>query len=293
MKLLDEKVKLTISELHEFLSKPNVGQNYYHDPIEKIHELLKADKLKKSIFRQFDYLSIWYGDQFIYNGLTHSKYSTHETKNASNGYETLVISNILAQQYPENPPILLFDKVMYWLANCVVQKWYRESEELISIINEGLTSIFLKGGLKHKTAAWFILRVSNLAFTKDLNYSALNYPGDMNVYQTVLDFWNSEDLLLVDELVTQLCDFHLKNSVFGNKNSDDDLLIEFSRPVEFLHVYEVLCWLNVREMKGIDNPSSFSHPLMQLPINNIKATTAAIENSELFVRVKQKLETQN
>ena len=123
---------------------------------------MKSVSPLKSIFRQFDYLNIWYGNSFINRNLNGEEFKNFEIKNVSNGYETIIISNIIAQQYPNNPPKLLFEKVSYSLANCITKKWYTQSKELLDIINEGLGTKFLKGRLSFKSAAWFIIVIAKL-----------------------------------------------------------------------------------------------------------------------------------
>ena len=146
MELLEEKIEFTRQELEQWFSNPDCENNYYQKRVSEIEDRLKNGTSLKSIFRQFDYLEIWYSKKIVSNELINQTSIAAKMKNASNGYETIVISDLIAQEYPNNPPKLIFQKVSYWLANCTIQKWYSQSRELIDIINKGLTTKFLKGG---------------------------------------------------------------------------------------------------------------------------------------------------
>ncbi len=151
-----QKVKETIAELTEWLDKPTRKEEDYQKRIDEINEGIKCDKLKKSIRLQFEYLDNWYSTNFVYELLTAND-TTFKVDACTNGYYSQVISCKFSDIYPNNPSQPAFDKSAYWLANCLSQKWYQESEILIEIINIGLHTKFLDGGWDIKTASWFIL----------------------------------------------------------------------------------------------------------------------------------------
>lgn len=199
--------------------------------------------------------------------------------------------------YPKNPPQPAFEKSAYWLANCLSQKWYQESEILIEIINEGLHTKFLDGGWDIKTASWFILEIANNGFQKSIDLSGLNYPKDMGVYQKALDNWDTENLTLLDDIISGLCDFHLNEASHGDLSDHaskrDPMFLQFSSTRWFVYAFEILAWLSIREKKGIKNPEKFSHPLMNIELNKSAKESAPMPKSELFKEVMAKLSSQN
>ena len=110
----------------------------------------------------------------------------------------------------------------------------------------------------------------------------------MGVYQEAIDFWNSNDLDKIDRIVSKLCDFHLEQATFGDP--DDNMRIQFSRVVEFVYAFEILSWLSIREMVGLKNPTTFSHPLMKMRLNSLPEKISEIQLSDLFIQTKAKLE---
>jgi hypothetical protein len=60
--------------------------------------------------------------------------SSYRNDLVSNGYHTLFISDIPADQYPNNPPHLLFENVAWRLADCIIHKCYKEDGILVNII---------------------------------------------------------------------------------------------------------------------------------------------------------------
>lgn len=109
MNSTEQKVKETVAELKVWLDKPTRKEEDYQKRIEEINEELKSEKLKKSIRLQFEYLSNWYSDNFVYESLT-TGYTTYKIDACANGYHILVIK--LAKGTSALPQYELFDKVM-------------------------------------------------------------------------------------------------------------------------------------------------------------------------------------
>jgi hypothetical protein len=283
--LTEQKIKETISELKEWLEKPLSKESYTVYGIDKVEAKLKETRIPKSIINGFDSLNNWYSNNFVYDMLTQGT-SKHTVELCANGYHILTLFDILVDKY-SNPTGLLFDKVAYWLANCVIVKWYDKSKILIDITNKGLTTNFLKGGLDFKLSSWFILHVLCKGFGKFIDYRKYNYPVNMGIYQKSLDNWNTNDLQLLNNIVSEMCDFHLENATYGDGENTAD--IQFGHSEWFVHAFEILSWLSIREMNGIKNPDKFSHPLMGLALNQLPEKKLPFPDNELFERVMQKL----
>ncbi len=211
----------------------------------------------------------------------------------SNGYHAIYLAEILSEKYSNNPPSPTFDQASWWLANCIIQKKYKESEILINIINKGLNTRFLEGGLDFKMAAWFIIEMVNQGFENSIDYTQFNYPEDMGVYQIALNNWNTKDLDLVDSIVSQLCDYHLSQASYGDISDDagynDPMFLQFSTTRWFVYTFEILTWLRIREKAGLNNPEKFTHPLMHLPLNRLDVEEVRFPENELFEKIVRKL----
>ena len=292
MNTTEEKVNLTIRELKEWFEKPNRKEKDYLGVISEIKKMSEEEKIRKSIVNQFEYLDIWYGNNFVYEMLT-KEISSSKRDLITNGYYTLYISDILAEISPNNPPSPMFDKASWWLSNCLIQKWYKESKELVDIINKGLNTKFLKGGLNFKTAAWFIIELVNKCFDNIVDYTQFNYPEDMGVYQVAINNWNTKDLNLVDSIVSNLCNYHLLQASYGDVSEsagyNDPMFLQFSTTRWFVYAFEILTWLRVREKYGLKNPSLFTHPLMHLPLNQLSVEDMPFSENKLFNLIIKKL----
>ncbi len=285
---LKEKEEFTKKELEEWLSKPNCKYEHFDRRINRINSYIKGlDETisSKSIFRQFDYLDVWYSTVYVYKSLI-NKDTSDGVSMASNGYYSIYTANLIAPVYPNNPPYLGFDISTRMLANCLIQKWYKEGEELMRILNTWLQTKSLKGGDSYCLTGWFILELTNLAFDTGFDCQDYNYPEDMGWYEDVFDQWFTENLDTVDSLVSKMCDNHLAQADYDD---DGNTSYEFDWDFEFLYVYEILTWLSLREYTGLKNPEKYSHPMMQYAMNQLPLETVAMPRSQLFLQVVDKL----
>jgi hypothetical protein len=278
-----QKVQEVVSELKDWFNKPNTTDFHFKEPSNQIEVILAASKVEKAVIVDLKTLNNWYGNEFIYRALAENNLSSQPVFFASS-YYTGIIADILAVGYPNNPPKVLFTDMALFLSNCLQAKWYDKSHELIDIINKGLRTKFLKGGLNSAKASWFIVAIANKAFNIAADYSSYNYPGTLGIYQQTLDKWDTTDLLELDRIVTEMCEYHLSQADFNEATP-----LAFSLVKEFVFTYEILTWLSVREKIGISNPESFTHPLMQLPINKLPVQAISFNNIKLFDNVLEKL----
>lgn len=283
MALTEQKVQAVVSELKEWFSKPNAEDFHFKEPSNQIEVILTEPKVQKAVMVDLKTLNNWYGNKFVYRALEENDLSAQPVFFASS-YYVAVIADIFALGYPGNPPKVLFTDLALFLANCLQAKWYDKSHEVIDIINKGLATKFLKGGLNYAKAAWFITEIANKAFDITADYSSYKYPGTLGVYQPALDKWNTTDLAELDNIVSEMCDYHLSQADFNEETP-----LEFSFVKEFVFTYEILAWLSVREKMGIKNPESFSHPLMQLSVNKLPAQPIPFNNIKSFDAILKKL----
>src|SRR5262245_59618350 len=276
------KKQEVIKELGEWFAIPNCKSLYYEEPLSTIQENLQEAKLKKSTWLSFEELGLWYSNNFVYHGLTDHG-ALNPAMPATYGYFVVELTNLMAKSYPNNPLKLNFHKAAYYLANVMIQRWESLTDNMLEWIVNGLATKFLKGGQDYKIAAWFIISLGCKVFNHNLAKEKYNYPSDMGVYQQVLDRWDTEDANEVDKMVSELCDYHLTQATSGD--GKNVLHIQFSFTAEFVYAYEILAWLSLREMNKLENPASYTHPLMQLPINLLPKAITPYQPTELYDRV--------
>jgi hypothetical protein len=285
MNLTEQKLKEAHQELKELLNNDSYKNNL-QDNLKEINVELEEIRIQRSIVNNFKSLNNWYSNCFVYE-LLEDNNTKYKTDACSTGYHVITLYNEFLPQYPNNPRGPAFEDTGYYLANCISEKWYQESEMLLKIINNGLDSGLLKGGLDFKPSAWFIVEMANKGYNIVIDYSKFNYPKSMGVYQEALNNWNTTDLVLLDTIVTKLCDYHLENATYGDGENTAD--IQFDNSARFVYAYEILTWLSIREMIGLKNPEKFSHPLMDLALNKLPTVITPMPKNELFERVLEKL----
>lgn len=289
MTLTEQKVKEAHKELKELLNNDSYKNNLV-DSLNEIEEELEEVKIQRSVVNNFKSLNSWYSNQFIYE-LLDDNFTKSKADAAANGFHIITLYNEFLPKYPNNHRGPAFEDIGYFLGNCLSEKWYKETKELLGIINEGLNTGLLEGGFDLKVAAWFIIDIANKGFDNIIDYSKYNYSKDMGVYQEALNNWNTTDLSLLDAIVTKLCDYHLENATYGD--GENIMHIQFDDCTRFVYAYEILTWLSIREMIGLKNTDKFSHPLMNLALNKLPTIITAMPKNELFEKVLAKVKSQN
>ena len=165
-------------------------------------------------------------------------------------------------------------------------------------------------GQKINSISWFIIDLyteyseswyikANVEHTPKKKYQS---------YQNVLDNWQTEDMLELEKMIYMLCEYHLDkrhDKMIAKRNMDDilggsidnaiDTITKISEegsredwtsreldtdddfPILLVYPYEVIYWLKLRELKGLKNPKTFTHPLMNTPI------------AKMFLNIKEPL----
>ena len=281
----ESKKQEVVKDLGEWFAKPNCEEFYYQEPLETIKGNLSEVKPKKSVWLSFDQLENWYKNSFVLKGLKENGVSDRATF-AAYGYCVAELTSVLAHQFPNNPPNIGFHKTASFLADVINQGWFKEAEKTLDRILEGLETKFLKGGYDFEKAAWFIVSIACKGFDKNLSKEKYNYPKDHGVYQQVIDKWNTSSTEETDKMVSDLCNYHLEQADF-----DENKHYQFSFMNEFVYAYEILSWLSIRKMRGLSNPKTFSHPLMNLSINQLPKTSEPLKIPEMYNEILAKFQT--
>jgi len=98
---------------------------------------------------------------------------------------------------------------------------------------------------------------------RDFDRKNADYPEKMYPYDEVLKNWDTEDGLEVEKYISILATIHLDQTKEQVNEGD---YFEFGDTSRWLFPYEILTWFKLRELKGLKNPTKFTHPLMNTPI---------------------------
>ncbi len=109
---------------------------------------------------------------------------------------------------------------------------------------------------------WFLMLLCAAAFNRHIDLHDYCLPADMQPYADALANWDTENVDRVDDLASALAEFHVQQA--RNRSASD--IREFDREDRMIFPYEILGWLRLREWAGRENPSAFSHPLMNQPL---------------------------
>jgi hypothetical protein len=293
MNTTEKKTKETLKELTWWVNN-DLNKRRLSKGIEKINKCLEGGG--EEIYSvSFGTINTWYNYLFVYE-LLKDNTTNAKLEAVASGYHIMVLENEFSLNAPgmDGP---MFEEAGLYLANCLSEKWYIESETLLAITNKGLGTPFFDGGQDFRPTAWFIIGMANKGYGIAIDYKKYNYPKSMGVYQEALDNWNTNDLKLLDAIVTKLCDYHLEQASEGDMSDDagdnDPMFLQFSNINEFVYAFEILTWLSIREMVGLKNPETFTHPLMALELNKLPKVASTMPQNELFDKVMARVRAQN
>lgn len=122
----------------------------------------------------------------------------------------------------------------------------------------------------------------------ELDYSRLNYPKDMNVYAKALQNWDTNDEVVLSNLVNDLAEFHISESDESEKANN---IPDFPSSDYFIYPVEILLWLNIRNRMGLAEYAG-DNALINLSVNNWHTQEVEIPTIELVNQAKAKLRTE-
>lgn len=200
-------------------------------------------------------------------------------------------------------------EVLLWWANCLLSGWAEEADTIMVLAlqstndsdNQGIMG---EGGNSLEAFPFFLMELyclwQNRPFErKDFSHTAVyahvfDYAVPF-VYDEVLLHWNTRDLSQVDSLVTVMADYHVSRTVEQTEETpeEEEMDYEFSDIYYRFYPFEILAWLKIRALVGLDNPHSFSHPLMNQPLAEaitdtpLSRPTDHKETQQILALVKQ------
>jgi hypothetical protein len=166
------------------------------------------------------------------------------------------------------------DRVLELISRSLIAGWEEEyiqlNEWIIESINYGrrdtptgrVDALFFATGSELCKTSWFLLDLYCKAYSREYNMDYAEHTKDMTPYDKVIENWDIDNVQEVEKLVYILCEYHIMQTEEEKKEED---YFAFYADYE-LYPYEILLWLKLREDKGLINPKTFTHPLMNTPI---------------------------
>lgn len=145
------------------------------------------------------------------------------------------------------------------LGTVIVANWRQAARVFLQAIEDGLDGVFINWHRMPDAYAAFKFLVFLIADAegRPLDRSIYGFTDAQfaAAYATVLEQWRSTDLTVVQGLVGAMADLHVQRAGRWGVSV-------FEADAEHLFPYEILAFLRLREWAGLENPSTFEHPLM-------------------------------
>jgi len=266
-------------------------ESNYSKSKEEINDFLDKKKSAVSVTIGFEDLSIWYHWNFINYSLKRNiinyEFLSHATLY---GIDSNNVRFFLGKKVETYKQSIQFDKAIKHMAQALLLGWDTLAIKYGKMLIIMLYGKQYKGWHSVYKHTWFMLEIFCKWQNIQLDYSKLYYPEDMDIYQEVLDNWDTRDERLLAKLVNNISDFHIAQSdeyvttdEYGNEQSAD-----FSSSDYFIYAIEILLWLNNRCRMGLPDYIA-GNELMQLPINNWHTQKMEVPYIILIEKAKAKL----
>lgn len=226
-----------------------------------------------------DAMADWHLDQSHYHTDHDNPEQSHQhfAQAAWMWYHASIIRVEVGRQRGRVNSISSEDALLHW-SLLVLAGWHNEAEKIIQLVLQstlysGDMGFMGKGCSNLDVFPFFLMELSCLSQGTDFNRKDFAHPSWMCykepfIYDQVLPHWNTPDLKQVDELVGVMADYHLARTVEQDENTreEDEDHFEFADVTLRLYPFEILVWLEIRRLHGLENPTTFSHPLMNQPL---------------------------
>ncbi|MFA7496005.1 MAG: hypothetical protein WCY67_06795 [Acidithiobacillus sp.] len=189
------------------------------------------------------------------------------------GLSSMLVSATLAETEPRMSSALL-SKAALMVGLTAVAGWQEEARVLFQAMHRGMGNLFLnlrEDGTQDDTQFYFLMLLAADYFDCPIDRETYYFAEDeaMPAYAAALEHWRSTDLDLVQRLVTDMADHHVRNT----QSAEPDAIAPFAIESLWLFPYEILAFLRFREWVGLENPASFTHPLMNTPVAVLPRTS--------------------
>ncbi|MDD3597418.1 hypothetical protein [Sulfuricurvum sp.] len=267
---------------------PFEDNRYYDIAINRFQEALKDPNdthIDSIYFLWLLDLSIIHFEYSIYAKLilNDEKLATKHLSLATEyGYLCLEYGSQSCGCFKDKNPFIIVNKATFILSSLLLTGNVKAFEGIGNHLIDSLNgqSCIIKKGYQKSTISWFILKLYSVYFNKEITLHTLLQPKDTFPYDEVLKHWDTDNVNDVTKFIELLCDAHIAQAQldyaihYKEQYSDnDDERDPFGMTYKELFLvslyqlpFEILTWLRLRELKGLSNPTTFSHPLMNTPL---------------------------
>jgi hypothetical protein len=246
----------------------------YEEQQESVNKVLCGEEPSGIVFTLFNNFSKWHLDYAEYQILYLNQIVEAQNefvKSSVYGYLTVKKGKESAGCWISNV-FLYMSKASFYMAQNILCGWWKNAWDIAEIIKISVDFNIISDEKGNKVkriiscdeseiqASWFLLELFYKTKGLDFNCDNENYPVQMIPYDEVLKKWDTDDLIEINRLIYNMADWHLEQAKEQTNN------FEFERPIVWLFPYEILTWLALRKQAGLENPTEYSHPLMNTPI---------------------------
>lgn len=281
--MLKRIIDYTVKKKREQISK----EKYFHfNPTEEVESFIKNEESDTSVGLSFDFISSWYHFNYIFCFLDKQKINYNDLS-----FSTLYAmeSNnwdfFLGKKYPNYDEAIQFHEAIKHVAQMMLLGWTELAIQYGNLLIKMLYEKQYKGGYPVYKHSWFMLEIFCKWQKINLDYTLLNYPKDMRLYQEILNDWDTKNTIQLSKMVNKMVDFRIEES---DENEYEDRTPDFPSSNYFIYAIEILIWLNIRERIGLPDYVS-DNELMKLSINNWHTQSINMPKIKLIEDAKVKL----
>ncbi|MDR0573866.1 MAG: hypothetical protein LBG96_07555 [Tannerella sp.] len=281
----------------------NLKEIYNYAIKKKKHQLSKLERhYSKSLFDIKNYinnqkddsavglkmlnLSTWYQWNFIYDFISKNKITIENLiQSTYYGLESNNWDFFLGEKFEKYDEAIQFHRAISHMSQALLLGWDKLGIKYGKMLIKMLYGKQYKGWHPAYKHPWFMLEIFCKWQNIQLDYTELNYPEDMGIYQEVINNWDTKSPNMLSQLVNRMVEFHIEES---DEYEYEDRTPDFPSSDYFIYAVEILLWLNIRERMGLPDYLP-DNELMKMPINNWHTQKTEIPVIELIEKAKSKL----
>jgi hypothetical protein len=266
-----DKIEENLQSEYAFDKKVYINEDFsLHEIMQNHFDIVIDDMVDSKVLLSiaFEDLSEFYLMYALYVKIFDKEKSKAEELFANTAsYSHGLITFFNKQCHQSHSSVVMMRKAIYLWSSLFLVKWDDEAIEVGSELIDSLNKQgnIIRYGNRFYPESWFLIDLFSLAFNKPYDKTLVDYPDNMKGYDIILKQWDTKEQSLVNDLVSTLCDIHL-----GIRETDEDEpdfeYLNFNKEIMKYYPYIVIVFLAIRELKGLKNPKTFTHPLMNTPI---------------------------
>jgi len=225
----------------------------------------------------------------------------HLSKSCQYGFLAIDYGSRSCGCFEDKNPFIVQNKAVFIMSNLLLTN---NMDEFLIVANHLIDSLngescIIKKGYKQSSISWMILEMVSLYLDKPITLHKLLAPELQSSFKEIIENFDTDDLIEVEKLIYLLCDIHID---IAQQNYEIHYEEQYGEEPDFQGLkykelflvalyqlpFEVLVWLKLRELKGLQNPDfkntpkEFIHPLLQTKLSQLYMNLEKVElNNEL------------